>query len=78
MSEDVIYKNLIGKRVLVLWTDKARVAGADWIAFRLLDAGQDSIWLQGVDSPDGAKHDGSRVAARESDIWDIIEWKECA
>lgn len=71
-----IYANLIGKRVIVLWTDKARAQGADWIAFRLLDSGDDSVWLEGVESPDGAKHDGSRVAARDSEIWDMIEWKE--
>ena len=74
--EDQIYKSMIGKRVLVLWTDKARCLGAEWIAFRVIDAGSDSVWLQGVDAPDGSKHDGSRVAAIESEIWDMIEWKE--
>jgi hypothetical protein len=76
MMEDPIYKSLIGKRVLVLWTDKARAHGADWIAFRMIDASPDSVWLQGVNAPDGAKHDGSKCAAKESEIWDIIEWKE--
>ena len=76
MSDGPIYKSLIGKRVLVLWTDKARAAGSDWIAFRLIDSGLDSVWLQGVNSPNGYEHDGSKVAARDADIWDIIEWKE--
>lgn len=76
MSDGAIYKSLIGKRVLVLWTDKARAAGCDWIAFRLIDAGPDSVWLQGVNSPDGYEHEGCKIAAKDSEIWDIIEWKE--
>jgi hypothetical protein len=76
IMERDIYKSMIGKRVIVLWTDNARSRGADWIAFRVIDVGPESVWLQGVDAPDGSKHDGSKAAALESEIWDMIEWKE--
>jgi hypothetical protein len=75
-KEEAFYGWLVGRRVIITWTDKAHARGADWIAFRLIDAGPNSVWLEGVDSPDGAKHDGSKVSARATDIREITEWKE--
>jgi len=73
-------KDLIGKRVLLIWNDKAWSDGADWIAFRLLDFDLDHdenhwLWLQGIDSPDGIEHDGSKCSARMNELRAIIEWK---
>jgi hypothetical protein len=42
----------------------------------VLDAGPDSLWLQGVGSPDGSRHDGTKCHALISEIREIIEWKE--
>jgi hypothetical protein len=73
-------KELIGKRVLIIWKDDAE---AEWIAFRVLDyapgcfGDQDGwLWLQGVNSPDGSEHDGTKCAASMNEIRDIVEWKE--
>lgn len=66
---------MIGKRVIVIWTCRAYVQGADWMAFRVLDASHDGLWLEGVNDPAGHKHDGSKVFARHSDIREMIEWK---
>jgi hypothetical protein len=69
-------KNLIGKRIIVFWTNKAYNAGNDWPAFRVLDIGQDCLWCEGVESPDGCPHDGTKVAINVEDTYNIIEWKE--
>ena len=68
--------HLIGKRIIVLWTDKAYNTGSDWPSFRVLDACGEHLWCQGVDSPDGAKHDGSKCSIACADFNDVIEWKE--
>jgi hypothetical protein len=75
-NQDDAYSWLIGKRVIISWTDKAHRDGADWVAFRVIDTGSDAIWLQGVASPSGSRHDGSRFSAPISEIQDIIEWRE--
>lgn len=76
MTEENPYSYLVGRRVLVIWTDRPRAKGCDWIAFRILDAGVDSLWLQGVNDPSGARHDGSKCYAKLSDIREISVWKE--
>jgi hypothetical protein len=76
MNEENPYADLVGSRVIVIWTDKAYWNRREWVAFRILDAGIDSLWLQGVASPDGSKHDGTKCHALVSEIREIIEWKE--
>ena len=69
---------MIGKRVIVLWTTDAFNAGNEWIAYRVIDESPDGFWVYGVDSPDGAKHDGSKTFISYDEFWDIVEWKETA
>lgn len=71
--KEPLFTNLIGKRVIVIWIDRAN---SDWIAFRLMDEFDGVVKLKGVTSPDGIKHDGSFAAARYDEIRDMIEWKE--
>ena len=73
--KEPIFTNLIGKRVIVIWTDRAN---SDWIAFRLMDEFDGVVKLKGVASPDGIKHNGSFDAARYDEIRNMIEWKENA
>jgi hypothetical protein len=71
-------KRLIGKRIIVFWTTKAYNAGSDWPSFRVIDATDLDLWCQGVDSPDGTPHDGSKCSIAVCDFLDVIEWKEGA
>ena len=71
-------KSLIGKRILVMWTTRAFNAGSDWPSFRVIDANEDCLWCQGVESPSGTPHDGTKCMIRLSETNDIIEWKEGA
>jgi hypothetical protein len=68
-------RSLIGKRILVFWTTEAFNAGNDWPSFRVIDASDDFLWCEGVESPCGVKHDGSKVAIKVEETNDIIEWK---
>lgn len=69
-------QSLIGKRVIVNWSSKAFDKGADWPAFRVLDVCVDGYFCQGIDSPDGTMHDGSKAFIREDEILFMTEWKE--
>lgn len=42
--KEPIFTNLIGKRVIVIWTDRAN---SDWIAFRLMDEFDGVVKLKG-------------------------------
>jgi len=66
----------IGKRIIVFWTNKAYMNGKDWPSFRIIDECEDGMYCQGVASPEGAEHDGSKVFIRNIEINDWIEWKE--
>jgi hypothetical protein len=71
-DQETYFTRLIGKRVIVIWQDESN----DWISFRLLWEDCGMVKLQGVESPDGNRHDGSCVICPISDIRDIIEWRE--
>jgi hypothetical protein len=66
----------IGKRIIVFWTDKAYRNRSDWASFLIIDECQDGMYCQGVTSPDGTPHDGSKTFIRNNEINDWIEWKE--
>jgi len=70
--QEKYFDNLIGKRVIVIWSDPKN----DWIAFKLLWEDCGNVKLQGVSSPDGSVHDGTCVICLVSDIQDMIECKE--
>lgn len=61
-----------GKRILVRWAEDS---SSDWWAFRVVKECDDGLFLQGVDAPDGAPHDGSHCFAPNAEIVDCIEWK---
>jgi hypothetical protein len=74
-KEDHPHSWLVGKRVIIIWTDRAHAKGADWVAFKVIDTDPDTIWIQGVESPCGSPHNGSKCSAKLSEVRDIIEWK---
>ena len=65
-----------GKRVIVMWNDEAFDNGKDWVAFRVIAQFDEGAVMEGVDSPSGDKHDGSRVLVRWDEVNQIIEWDE--
>ena len=69
-------KSFIGKRVIIFWTTEAFNRGSDWPSFLIIDADEDTAWCQGVNSPDGTPHDGSKCAIMEKDTLNIIEWTQ--
>ena len=68
--------SFIGCRIIVMWTQDAYDKGSDWPAFRILDETADGFFCRGADSPDGSKHDGSKVFIPHSDYIDFVVWKE--
>lgn len=69
---------MIGRRVIIHWTNEAYRDGKDWVAFRILDVSDDGYWCMGVTDPSGAPHDGSKVFIKFSEFLDITTWKEDA
>ena len=69
-------KSFIGKRILVFWTTSAFNKGSDWPSFRVIDVGEDHMWCEGINSPDGSTHDGSKRSISVDETLNIIEWKE--
>jgi hypothetical protein len=69
---------MIGKRIIVFWTDAARESGSDWPAFRVIDELPKGYYCEGITAPDGTTHDGSTAFIEFLDTHDIIEWKEGA
>ena len=66
----------IGKRIIVMWTQRAYNRGSDWPSFRVLDVSDEGFFCEGVDSPDGSKHDGSKAFIPHNDYVDFVIWKE--
>lgn len=66
---------MTGKRIIVSWNDESFEKGSDWIAFRILDETEEGFYCEGVDSPCGGKHDGSRLFIRFEELNDWQEWK---
>ena len=70
------WSDYIGKRVLIIWTDKAYNQGYDWISFVIESAAENGLLLRGCDSPDGSRHVGNTCVAHERDIRDVILWED--
>lgn len=63
-----------GKRVIVTWTHRAELDGADWPSFVVIKELPDGMLLQGCEDPDGRRHDGSHCFAPFEDMARIEEW----
>jgi len=66
--------SLEGRRVIVHWTHRAQLNGADWPCFIVVKETHDGLFLKGCDDMEGHTHDGTHCFAPIQDLSRIEEW----
>lgn len=62
-----------GSKIIVFWTTEEFNRGSDWSFYEVIDTCEDGLFVKGIDSPEGWKHDGSKTFIEYDRTLNIIE-----